>query len=61
MGDRSHVLYAKVLTKYDSTKLDQFFFVQCRWKHPRGLKIQIDSSEKLRTREAKIDLLQKMT
>ena len=37
------ILYAKVLTKYDSTRLDQIIFVWRRSKNPRGLKIQVDS------------------
>ena len=32
MRDRSQVLYAKVLTKYDCTKLDQNFCVWCQSK-----------------------------
>ena len=45
MGDRSQVLYAKVLTKYDSTKLDQIIFVWVekseRPQDPSGLEMKI--------------------
>ena len=46
MRDRSQVLYAKVLTKYDSTKLDQILCVvsvekSVRAKDPSGLEIKI--------------------
>ena len=63
MRDWSQVLYAKVLTpdKYDSTRLDQKLLRGVGRKNPRGLKISIDSSGKLRTREAEIDLLQNLT
>ena len=64
MGDRSQVLLLPGPDKVRQDETGEFFFQSCRSIHPRGLKIQIDSSGNFLTGEgqnrpvAKDDVIQ---
>ena len=61
MGDRSQVLYAKVLTKYDRTKLDQIFLRGVGGKVREASRCKLTQVENFTQGKAKIDLLQDTT
>ena len=61
MGDRSQVLYAKVLTKYDCPELDQIFVCGVVRKVREASRSKLTRVEKFAQGKAKIDLCKNLT